>query len=295
MGLNHAFNVGVLFRGKENALQPNYKHLPVGYHGRASSIVISGTEIRRPNGQMLPNPTASPKLPSFSATKRLDIELELAAFVSVPTLLGDSIAIEKANEHIFGLVLMNDWSARDVQAWEYVPLGPFNGKNFGTTISAWVVLMDALEPFLTQGLEPADREDILPYLREARPDTGYDIKLEVDLIPNGGKVETISKSNAKNLLFSFAQMLAHHSVGGCNMNTGDLLGSGTISGKEKGELGSLLEMTEGGKVAIKLGDGTERKFLEDGDEVVIRGVCGEEGAYVGFGECKGKIQPAKKL
>ncbi|KAJ5825598.1 hypothetical protein N7474_002736 [Penicillium riverlandense] len=293
-GLNHAYNIGVLFRGPDNALQPNYKHLPVGYHGRASSVVTSGTPLHRPNGQILANPAATPKVPTFSPCKRLDIELELAAFVSTPNDLGKPVPIEEAEDHIFGLVLMNDWSARDIQAWEYVPLGPFNAKNFGTTITPWVVLIDALEPFRTTGLEPGNRESLLPYLREKNAASAFDIALEVELTNKGGKPTTISKTNARNLLFSFPQMLAHHTITGCNMNTGDLLGSGTISGTEPKTQGSLLEQTNG-KTPLKLEDGSERLFLEDGDTVVLRGVAGSEGNYVGFGDCAGTILPALQL
>ncbi|KAJ9208594.1 hypothetical protein DTO166G5_8275 [Paecilomyces variotii] len=291
-GLNHAYNVGVLFRGPDNALQPNYKHLPVGYHGRASSVVPSGTPIRRPNGQILANPAADPKVPTFSPCKRLDIELELAAFVSKPNNLGEPVPIDQAEDHIFGLVLMNDWSARDIQAWEYVPLGPFNAKNFATTITPWIVLLDALEPFRSPGLEPGNRESLLPYLREKRAANAYDIRLEVELKNAGGKPTLISKTNATNLLYSFPQMLAHHTITGCNMNPGDLLGSGTISGTEPRTQGSLLEQTNGGKQPIKLADGSERIFLQDGDEVTLRGICGEEGSYVGFGDCVGTVLPA---
>ncbi|KKY16288.1 putative fumarylacetoacetate hydrolase [Diplodia seriata] len=293
-GLNHAFNVGVLFRGASNALQPNYKHLPVGYHGRASSVVVSGTPIVRPSGQILTNPTAEVKTPVFSPCRRLDIELELGAFVCRKTKLGEPIPIDEAEQSLFGVVLMNDWSARDIQAWEYVPLGPFNSKNFGTTISAWVVLADALEPFLTKGLE-SDTE-VLPYLKEKKAENVYDIKLQVDLKTSSGNTNTISKTTARNLLFSFPQMLAHHSITGCPFNVGDLLGSGTISGKEVNERGSLLEQNENAKTAIKLAGGEERKFLEDGDEITITGVCGgDEDALVGFGECVGRIEPAVKF
>ncbi|KAB8206808.1 fumarylacetoacetase [Aspergillus parasiticus SU-1] len=293
-GLNHAYNVGVLFRGPENALQPNYKHLPVAYHSRASSVVPSGTPIHRPNGQILANPAATPKLPTFSPCKRLDIELELAAFVSKPNDLGKPININEAEDHIFGLVLMNDWSARDIQAWEYIPLGPFNAKNFATTITPWVVLLDALEPFRATGLEPGDRDSLLPYLREKRAANVYDIPLEVEITNAGGKPTIISNSNAKNLLYSFPQMLAHHTITGCNMNPGDLLGSGTISGTEPKTQGSLLEQTNG-KNPLKLEDGSERLFLEDGDTIVLRGKAGTEGNYVGFGDCTGTILPAIKL
>ncbi|KAL4937267.1 hypothetical protein BDV06DRAFT_203253 [Aspergillus oleicola] len=293
-GLNHAYNIGVLFRGPENALQPNYTHLPVAYHGRASSVVTSGTPLHRPNGQILTNPAANPKVPTFSPCKKLDIELEMAFFVSTPNDLGQPVHIGNAEDHIFGVVLMNDWSARDIQAWEYVPLGPFNAKNFGTTITPWVVLTDALEPFRTSGLEPGNRESLLPYLREKRAENAYDIPLEVEVTNAGGKPTVISRSNAKNLLYSFPQMLAHHTITGCNLNTGDLLGSGTISGKDKQTEGSFLEQTNG-KTPIKLADGSERFFLEDGDTVTLRGMAGTEGNYVGFGDCVGTILPAVKL
>lgn len=290
-GLNHAFNCGVIFRGAANALQPNYKYLPVGYHGRASSVVVSGTPIRRPRGQILENPTAEIKKPILSPCRRLDMELELAAFVCKPNTMGDPVSIEHAENHLFGVVLMNDWSARDVQAWESVPLGPFNAKNFGTTISAWVVLASALEPFRTKGLE--NDADVLGYLKEVRTDNVFNMKLEVDLKTETGASTTITRTNAKNLLFSFPQMIAHHTVTGCPMNTGDLLGSGTISGNDVGSHGSLLEQTGGGKQKIKLSGGEERMFIEDGDEIVMRGWCGdEEDALVGFGECTGKILPA---
>ncbi|KAL3482833.1 hypothetical protein BJX62DRAFT_99233 [Aspergillus germanicus] len=293
-GLNHAYNIGVLFRGPDNALQPNYKHLPVAYHGRASSVVPSGTPIHRPQGQILANPAANPKVPTFSPCKRLDIELELAFFVSQPNDLGKPVHINNAEDHIFGVVLMNDWSARDIQAWEYVPLGPFNAKNFGTTITPWVVLIDALEPFRTTGIEPGNRDSLLPYLREKRAENAYDIPLEIEVTNAGGKPTVISHSNAKNLLYSFPQMLAHHTITGCNLNTGDLLGSGTISGKDKQTEGSFLEQTNG-KTPIKLADGSERFFLEDGDTVILRGAAGTEGNYVGFGDCVGTILPAVKL
>ncbi|KAN0068309.1 hypothetical protein V8E54_013505 [Elaphomyces granulatus] len=291
-GLNHAYNVGVLFRGKENALQPNYRHMPVGYHGRASSVVPSGTAIRRPSGQIVVDPAADPKSPTFSACKRLDVEIELAAFVGVGSNLGEPIPIGEAEDHLFGVVLMNDWSARDIQAWEYIPLGPFNGKNFATTVTPWVILMDALETFRTPGLEPANRESLLPYLREERLNNCFDIHLEFELKNSGGRPTIVSKTNSSNLLFSFPQMLAHHTITGCNVNPGDLLGSGTISGNVPGTEGSLLEQTNGGKRPIRLADGTERLFLEDGDEVVLRGMCGKEGGHVGFGDCVGVILPA---
>ena len=301
-GLHHAFNVGVLFRGPENALQPNYAHLPVGYHGRASSVVVSGTPIVRPCGQILPTPGST--TPIYAATQRLDFELELAAFVCSNNALGSPIPIADAERYIFGYALLNDWSARDVQAWEYVPLGPFNGKNFASSISAWIVLADALEPFRTTGLrhvmdtlpDGKPMPELLPYLREKREDTLFDIELSVALKPKGAQSETVlSRTNARNLLFSFPQMLAHHSVSGCPMRQGDMLGSGTISGAEPTALGSMLEMTHGGKEPVALEGGKHCRFLEDGDEVVIRGVAGMEGGYVGFGDCRGVILPARLL
>ena len=293
-GLNHAYNVGVLFRGPQNALQPNYKHLPVGYHGRASSVVVSGTPLRRPNGQILTNPAAEKKEPVFSPCKKLDIELELGCFVCKPSALGKPIRIEDAPNHLFGVVLMNDWSARDIQAWEYVPLGPFNSKNFGTTISAWVVLMDTLEPFSTTGM--TNDTQLLPYLDEKGRKSNYTIDLSVTLTTPSGNTTNIGKTSAKNLLFSFPQMLAHHTIGGCPFNVGDLMGSGTISGESKAEKGCLLEQTDNGKIDITLEGAEKRKFLEDGDTVTITGVCGnEEGALIGFGQCAGKIEPALEL
>lgn len=295
-GLNHAFNVGVLFRGPDNALQPNYKHLPVGYHGRASSVVISGTELRRPCGQILLPSTkpGAPKVPIFSPCRKLDYELELAAFISTGNTLGQPIPIDEANQHIFGFVLMNDWSARDIQAWEYVPLGPFGSKNFGTTISPWIVLADALEPFRSPGLRNAENSDpLLPYLQETSSNTSYDISLQIELKPAGkGEAYVVSRTNSRNMLYSFPQMIAHHTITGCNMKTGDLLGSGTISGTGTGTLGSLLEATSNGKKKIMLGSDIEREFIEDGDEITITGVCGDIGELVGFGSCKGLIIPS---
>ncbi|KAF2717737.1 Fumarylacetoacetase [Polychaeton citri CBS 116435] len=293
-GLHHAYNVGVLFRGPENALQPNYMHLPVGYHGRASSVVVSGTPVRRPNGQILHDPAAATKQPMLAPSKKLDIELELGCFVCKPNALGQPISINEAPEHLFGLVLMNDWSARDIQAWEYVPLGPFNGKNFATTISAWVVLMDALDPFMSTGIQ--DEQPVLPYLDENQRKSHPDISLTVSLTPDStGKASTIARTNAKNLLFSFPQMLAHHTIGGCPFNVGDLMGSGTISGTSDSEKGSLLEQTDNGKRVIALDEGVQRTFLEDGDEVSLSGFCGQPGALVGFGECTGRIETAHRL
>lgn len=293
-GRNHAYNVGALFRGPDNALQPNYNHLPVGYHGRASSVIVSGTPIRRPCGQILPDPASTSKKPVLAACKKLDIELELGAFVCRANKLGDVVPIDYAYESLFGVVLMNDWSARDIQAWEYVPLGPFTAKNFGTSISPWVVLIEALEPFLVQGLQ--DETELLPYLRESRKANVYNIDLEVDLTSPTEATATVTRTNARNLLFSFPQMLAHHSITGCPMQVGDLLGSGTISGAEAGSQGSLLEQCANGKSKIDLSKGENRTFLEDGDTVTIRGVAGSvEQDMVGFGECIGTIRSALDL
>ncbi|CAK7199416.1 hypothetical protein SEUCBS139899_002096 [Sporothrix eucalyptigena] len=287
VGKHHAYNVGVLFRGPANALQPNYTHLPVGYHGRASSVVVSGTPVRRPWGQILD----ADKKPIYHPSKRLDIELELGAFVCKGNRLGAPVPIGKAEDYLFGYVLLNDWSARDVQAWEYVPLGPFNAKNFASTIGAWVVLADALEPFRTEGI--ANDSKIQSYLNSDVKKAMFDINLEVSLQPNGtASSSVISRSNGRNLLWSFPQMLAHHTVGGCPMNVGDLLGSGTISGPDAGTQGSLLELTNGGSQPFEV-NGVKRMFLEDGDEVVLRGWCKDSnGQRLGFGECRGHILEA---
>ncbi|OQN98818.1 Fumarylacetoacetase [Cryoendolithus antarcticus] len=289
-GLHHAHNVGVLFRGPQNALQKNYKHLPVGYHGRASSVVVSGTPIQRPRGQILIDPERGPEL---SPCRKLDFELELGCFVCASSDLGESISIYDTPDYLFGVVLMNDWSARDIQAWEYVPLGPFNSKNFGTTVSPWVVLMDALEPFATDGIQ----NDVpsLPYIDEKGRKSNFAIDLTVTLTTASGKSSTLTKTSARNLLFSFPQMLAHHTVGGCPFNVGDLLGSGTISGKGENEKGCLLERSENGKIEIELEGGEKRLFLEDGDTLTLSGVCGQgDGALVGFGECAGTIVEANR-
>lgn len=276
-----------MFRGPDNALQPNYSHLPVGYHGRSSSIVVSGTPIKRPSGQfLLPGSTT----PIFSASRKLDMELEMGAFICKESGLGDSIDVNEAKEYIFGVVLLNDWSVRDIQAWEYVPLGPFLSKNFGTTISPWIILHCALQPYLEVGFAPGDREELLPYLREKQAANVYNIDLTVELITKSRSITIITKTNSKHLLYSYPQMLAHHSIGGCPIRVGDLLGTGTISGESRKSLGSLLEQSMNGKEAVSLNGGEERLFLEDGDEIVIRGVCvGNESYRVGFGECRGQI------
>ncbi|KAK4168470.1 hypothetical protein QBC43DRAFT_254255 [Cladorrhinum sp. PSN259] len=288
-GYHHAYHVGVMFRGPDNALQPNYTHLPVGYHGRASSVVVSGTPIRRPVGQILLDPET--KQPVTEPSRKLDIELELGCFIAKSNEMGEAVSVKDAEEHIFGYVLLNDWSARDIQTWEYVPLGPFNGKNFGSTISPWVVLADALEPFRTKPIE--NKTDLQGYLKEGREDTVFDIQLEIDLTTAEGDTTTIGRTSSKHLLWSFPQMIAHHTLGGCPLRTGDLLGSGTISGPGgAGERGSLLEMNEGGKKEILLYGMDARTFLKDGDTVTLRGSCGAEGQKVGFGASAGRIYSA---
>ncbi|UPK91198.1 hypothetical protein LCI18_002133 [Fusarium solani-melongenae] len=289
-GKNHAYNVGVLFRGPANALQPNYTHLPVAYHGRASSVVPSGTPIRRPWGQIL---RAGNKTPDLAPCERLDLELEMGMFICRENTLGSPVPVDEAEEHIFGYVLMNDWSARDIQAWEYVPLGPFTAKNLGTSISPWVVLADALEGAKGPGIK--NDNELLPYLKQKAQDNVLGIDLEVDLITAAGNKTTISRTNSKNLLWSWPQMIAHHTITGCNLRPGDLFGSGTISGTESGTEGSILEQTHGGKVPISLSGGEERKFLQDGDTLVIRGSFGSGDSVVGFGEVSGTVQPPLPL
>ncbi|KAI8971908.1 fumarylacetoacetase [Mycotypha africana] len=287
---DHATNVGIMFRGKENALQPNWLHIPVGYHGRASSVVVSGTDIRRPAGQKLPAKDA--KAPVFGPSSRLDIELEVGWFVGTGNKLGDRIDIKNARDHIFGLVLVNDWSARDIQAWEYVPLGPFLGKSFGTTISPWIVTLDALEPFLVDGPDQSTPQP-LPYLQEQQP-AAYDVELQVQIKPNeSSKFETVAVTNLKHMYWSITQQLAHHTVNGCNMRPGDMGATGTISGPEKGSYGSLLELTWSGQNKINFENGVERLFLQDGDEVKLTGKAknGNVGYHIGFGDCSGKILP----
>ncbi|KAI1341048.1 hypothetical protein F5Y15DRAFT_376782 [Xylariaceae sp. FL0016] len=292
-GYHHAHAVGVMFRGPQNALQPNYTHLPVGYHGRSSSIVVSGTPIRRPNGQIVLDPSSEPKQPITGPSRRLDIELELGCFLSRPNEMGNPIKISEAEEHIFGYVLLNDWSARDIQTWEYVPLGPFNGKNFASTISPWVVLADALEPFRTKGIE--NKTPVQAYLQEQEQHNVFDLELEVEIEIPEGDATMICTTSSKHLMWSFPQMIAHHSLGGCPIRTGDLLGSGTISGPGPSERGSLLEMSEGGKKDIMLYGMDVRRFLKDGDKVTLRGSCGTSGQKVGFGDCMGRVESALPL
>jgi fumarylacetoacetase len=280
--IEHATNVGKMFR-PDNPLLPNWKHIPVGYHGRSSSIVISGTELKRPHGQLMP-PNA--EVPVYGPTKRMDIELEMGFIIGKSTNLGEPIEISEAEDHIFGKVIFNDWSARDIQKWEYVPLGPFLGKNFGSTISAWIVTMEALEPFRCESV-PQEPE-VLPYLKYSG-NKNFDIKLEVGLAPEGDEESIICRSNFKYMYWNMAQQLTHHTVNGCNVNVGDLMASGTISGKEKGSYGSMLELSWGGKEQIQLNGGKTRTFIEDGDTLTLRAYCEKDGMRVGFGDCVGKI------
>jgi fumarylacetoacetase len=287
----HATNVGTMFRGAENALKPNWKHLPVGYHGRASSVVVSGTSVRRPCGQTRPD---DDEPPVFGPTKLLDFELEMGFFVGPGNRLGESIPIERASDHIFGMALVNDWSARDIQGFEYVPLGPFLGKSFATSVSPWIVPMAALEPFRTSGPE----QDPTPqdYLRSDR-EGAYDIHLEASLAPAGaGEAQTICRTNFGHLYWTAQQQLAHHTVNGCNTRPGDLMASGTISGPTEDSYGSLLELTWRGENPISFGGGTERTFLEDGDRLILTGWAEheEDGYRVGFGECTGEVLPAEE-
>ena len=287
----HATNVGIMFRGRENALMPNWLHLPVGYHGRASSIVISGTPVRRPCGQTRPDDQDAPV---FGPSRLLDFELEMGFFVGPGNELGSPIPVEHAHKHIFGMVLVNDWSARDIQKWEYQPLGPFNAKNFATSISPWIVTMDALEPFRMAG--PAqDDPEVLPYLRGGG-DRAYDIRLEVTLEgENTGGPKTISESNFKYMYWSVCQQLAHHTVTGCNARAGDMMASGTISAPSESGYGSLLELTWKGTKPIEFDNGEVRRFMQDGDILTMTGWCQGEGFRVGFGEVTGRILPARDV
>ncbi len=288
-GKNHAINVGTMFRGAENALPPNWLHIPIGYNGRASSVVVSGTDIVRPNGQ-----TKAPdsEMPSFGPCKRLDIELEMGAIVGKSNALGQPISVSEADAAIFGYVLLNDWSARDIQAWEYQPLGPFQAKAFATSISPWIVTQAALEPFRTT--TPAREKDLLPYLVEPTPML-FNIDLAVTMAPAGKDATVIAQTNYDQMYYSAAQQLAHHASSGCAMNSGDLLGSGTISGVEKSERGSLLELTWGGKEPLTLNTGETRTFIEDGDTLTLTGAAKGDGYKIGFGVCTGTITPAVKF
>ena len=283
----HATNVGVMFRDPANALLPNWLWIPVGYHGRASSVVVSGTDFHRPKGQIKPNDDEDP---IFSASRQIDFELEMGFITFDGKPLGDSISVAEADDYIFGLCLFNDWSARDIQKWEYVPLGPFLAKNFVSTMSAWIVTLDALQPFRVES--PIQSPKVLEYLAGSGKDS-YDIQLQV-AIETESNVETeICQSNFKYMYWTMAQQLAHHTVNGCNVRGGDLMGSGTISGPTEGSYGSMLELAWKGTKPLTLNDGTQRRFILDGDTVVMRGYCQNENVRIGFGEVKGKLLPAK--
>ncbi len=283
-GRHHAFNVGTMFRGPENALPPNWLHIPIGYNGRASSVVVSGTDIRRPWGQLKgPNDT----LPRFAPSQRFDIELEMGAIVGTPS--DGPISVQEADNNIFGYVLLNDWSARDIQAWEYQPLGPFQAKATATSISPWIVTKAALEPFRCN--TPAREFELLDHLKDCGPML-YDIDLSVTLAPKGKAATTIARTNYNEMYYSAAQQLAHHTTSGCPMNTGDLLGSGTISGPEKDNRGSLLELSWGAKKPFTLDTGETRSFVEDGDTLTLTGAAIGDGYRIGFGDCTGQVLAA---
>lgn len=283
-GKNHAFNVGTMFRGPENALPPNWLHIPIGYNGRASSVVISGTDVRRPWGQLKgPNDDK----PRWAPCARFDIELEMGAIVGTPS--DGPITVQEADDNIFGYVLLNDWSARDIQAWEYQPLGPFQAKATANTISPWIVTKPALEPFRCD--TPEREVELLDHLKDCGPML-YDIDLEVTLAPEGKEATTIARTNYKEMYYSAAQQLAHHTTSGCPMNAGDLLGSGTISGPTKESRGSLLELSWGGKEPLTLDTGEERSFIADGDTLTLKGAARGDGYTIGFGDCTGTVLPA---
>ena len=285
--IEHASNIGSMFRDASNPLLPNWKHLPVGYHGRASSIIVSGVDIRRPKGQIKP---IDSEIPVFSSSKRLDFELEMGYIIGKNSSLGSSVSTNEAEDYIFGKVLFNDWSARDIQKWEYVPLGPFLGKSFASSISPWVVTLEALEPFKVEG--PIQKPDVLDYLKFSGL-KNYDINLSVSIIPDESNVESqICESNFKYMYWNMSQQIAHHTVNGCNLNIGDIMASGTISGKSKNSFGSMLELSWGGKNKIKLDDGLTRTFIEDYDSIVMRGYCEKNDIRVGFGEVRSKLLPS---
>ncbi len=286
--IEHATNVGIMFRDPENALLPNWKHIPVGYHGRSSSILISGENIHRPKGQVvLPNEIN----PIFQQSSRVDFELEMGFVIGKKTTIGDSVSIDNAEEYIFGKVLFNDWSARDIQKWEYVPLGPFLAKSFASSISPWIVTLEALDRFRVSG--PKQEPKVLPYLA-FQGMKNYDINLEVSIQPKNGNETIVSESNFKFMYWNMSQQLAHHTSNGCNINVGDLMASGTISGKNPNSYGSMLELTWAGKNPIQLSNGEKRKFIEDYDTVIMRGYCEKDGIRVGFGEVKSQVLPVKK-
>ena len=285
--IEHATNIGTMFRDPDNALLPNWKHLPVGYHGRASSIIVSGQNVHRPKGQVVLE-AGSP--PTFQASTRVDFELEMGFIIGKPSSLGDSVSTENADAYIFGKVLFNDWSARDIQKWEYVPLGPFLAKSFASSMSAWVVTLEALEPFRVDG--PLQQPAVLPYLNSIGS-RNYDINLEVAIQPKNCKETTVSHSNFKYMYWNMNQQLAHHTVNGCNLNVGDLMASGTISGKDSNSYGSMLELSWAGSKPVELNEGGTRKFIQDNDTVIMRGYCEKGPIRIGFGSVSSTLLKAK--
>lgn len=285
--IEHATNIGSMFRDADNPLLPNWRHLPVGYHGRASSIIVSGIDIFRPKGQVMPLDSDKPV---FTSSKRIDFELEMGYIIGKNSSLGSSITTDDADNYIFGKVLFNDWSARDIQKWEYVPLGPFLGKSFASSISPWVVTIEALDNFRVAG--PIQNPEVLDYLK-FNGLKNYDINLSVSILPEKTNIETIvCKSNFKYMYWNMSQQIAHHTINGCNLNVGDMMASGTISGKSKDSYGSMLELSWGGKKNIELNDGSSRTFIEDYDSVIMRGYCEKDNIRVGFGEVKSKLLPS---
>ena len=285
--IEHATNIGSMFRDPSNPLLPNWRHLPVGYHGRASSIIVSGIDIFRPKGQVMPLDSDKPV---FTSSKRIDFELEMGYIIGKQSPLGSSITTDDADNYIFGKVLFNDWSARDIQKWEYVPLGPFLGKSFASSISPWVVTIEALDNFRVAG--PIQNPEVLDYLK-FNGLKNYDINLSVSILPEKTNIETIvCKSNFKYMYWNMSQQIAHHTINGCNLNVGDMMASGTISGKSKDSYGSMLELSWGGKKNIELNDGSSRTFIEDYDSVIMRGYCEKDNIRVGFGEVKSKLLPS---
>jgi len=286
--IEHATNVGTMFRDPDNALLPNWLHIPVGYHGRSSSIIPSGIPVHRPQGQTLP---VGETQPVFGPSKLVDFELEMAFITTDANDLGEPIPIEEAEEYIFGLVLFNDWSARDIQKWEYVPLGPFLAKSFASSISPWIVTLDALEPYRVVSPKPLKKQ--LKYLRQ-KGKKSFDINLEVSIQPEKAKETVVSRSNFKHMYWSMAQQLTHHTVNGCPVNSGDMMGSGTISGSTPDSYGSMLELSWRGEKPVKLNNGSERKFINDNDTVIMRGYCEKDGTRIGFGEVSTKLLPVFK-
>ncbi len=281
----HATNVGKMFRDPENALLPNWLHIPVGYHGRSSTIVPSGIPVHRPMGQTVPNGETTPV---FGPSRLVDFELETAFITTDANIMGENVPVHEAEDYIFGMVLLNDWSARDIQKWEYVPLGPFLAKNFASSISPWIVTLDALEPFRTKG--PTQEPMPLPYLQQ-KGKHAFDINLEAYIEPENSKATLVSKTNFKYMYWTMSQQLAHHTSNGCRVNSGDMMGSGTISGPTPDSFGSMLEITWSGKNPVKMNDGTERKFINDYDTVIMKGYCQNNDVRIGFGEVSSKLLP----